>query len=187
MPRLLFIDNFDSFSYILIDYLKSAGAEVEVMTNEVHPSDIQSNHFQGLVLSPGPATPAHSGHLMAYLETFVNRLPVLGVCLGHQAIGLHFGLSLDKAITPKHGKTSPVFHHHDPLFKDVPNPFLACRYHSLVLKGHSPDLETIAQTEQGEVMAVKHKTLPVYGVQFHPEALLTENGLQMVKNWVGMV
>lgn len=187
MLRLLFIDNFDSFSYILIDYLKSAGAELDVITNEIHPSDIQIDQYQGLVLSPGPATPSQSGHLMSYIETFANRLPVLGVCLGHQAIGMHFGLTLDKAITPKHGKTSAVFHQNDPLFQNIPNPFQACRYHSLVLKGNATDLETIAQTAEEEVMAIKHKTLPVYGVQFHPEALLTENGLQIVKNWMGLV
>jgi anthranilate synthase component 2 len=187
MVQLLFIDNFDSFSYILIDYLKSSGAEITVITNESDPGKIKVGLYDGIVISPGPATPGEAGYLMQYLKLFADKLPVLGVCLGHQAIGMYFGLQLEKALIPMHGKTSPVYHQNNDLFQQISNPFQACRYHSLVLKGNVPELEILAQTSEGEIMAIKHKSLPVYGVQFHPEALLTESGLQLIKNWVGMV
>lgn len=194
--RLLLLDNYDSFTYNLYDYLHQAGCKIVVKRNdEIKASDVESLEPEGIVLSPGPRTPKEAGCLMHVIEKFHDRLPMLGVCLGHQAIGQFFGATLQKAIKPVHGKTTQVFHLHesaaggqgiDQLLYNIPQPFEAMRYHSLVLTDLPDSLISLAQTADGELMMMKHKTLPLYGVQFHPESILTPNGLQLIKNWVAL-
>lgn len=143
-------------------------------------------NYQGLILSPGPGIPSQAGHLMRMLEHYHDKLPVLGVCQGHQAIGEFFGARLDKSPQPVHGKVSEVIRAAEhPVFEGLPKRFNVTRYHSLELKELSPVLEMILATEQGEVMAISHKSLPIVGLQFHPEAHLTEYGLKIIQNWIG--
>lgn len=137
-----------------------------------------------MVLSPGPGTPAHAGHLMEYLALKHEELPILGICLGQQAICAHFGGSLKKALKPMHGKTSKVVLNKNPIFADLPTTFQVVRYHSLICADLPGSLDVLATTEDGEIMAIGHKNLPIWGLQFHPEAALTENGLHILKNWL---
>ena len=181
---VLLLDNFDSFTYNLADYLQQAGAGCQVVTNRTPLREIQQLNFNGIVLSPGPETPAKAGNLMEVLGAFYNKMPILGICLGHQAIGQFFGARLIKAIKPMHGKVSEVFCEQDYLFHGLNRPLKVVRYHSLVLEQLPDTLLSTAGTAEGEIMALKHKTLPIRGVQFHPEAILTESGLAMLKNWL---
>jgi anthranilate synthase component 2 len=186
MSNLLFIDNYDSFTYNLVDYLAQCGAQCEVCHHHIPPDRLPWQGKQGLVLSPGPETPAKAGFLMPILAEGIRRgLPILGICLGHQAIGQHFGWTLTHASQPMHGKLSAIHCQLDPLFEGLPPTFKVVRYHSLLLlnRPNSP-LKSIAATAAGEVMAIKHSALPIYGMQFHPEAALTEHGLALMCNWL---
>ena len=181
---LLLLDNFDSFTYNLADYLAQAGAECVVVNNKTPISEIEKLPLRGIVLSPGPETPSKAGCMPEVLSSFYNKLPILGVCLGHQAIGEFFGATLEKAMRPMHGKISEISCEDDYLFRDVRKNIKVVRYHSLVLKNLPQNLSSIAQTAEGEVMAIKHNKLPIRGLQFHPEAILTESGLAILKNWL---
>ncbi|WP_017730013.1 anthranilate synthase component II [Nafulsella turpanensis] len=181
---VLLLDNFDSFTYNLADYLRQAGAECVVLNNQVSPEQLSELNLKGIVLSPGPETPAKAGRLLQVLGTFYNKLPILGICLGHQAIGQFFGAALEKAHKPMHGKISMINCEEDYLFNGLARQLKVVRYHSLVLNSLPEALSSIAATDSGEIMAIKHKHLPIRGVQFHPEAILTESGLAMLKNWL---
>ena len=181
---VLLLDNFDSFTYNLADYLAQAGVECVIMDNQTSLEEIEKLPIKGIVLSPGPETPSKAGCMPEVLSSFYDKLPILGVCLGHQAIGEFFGSKLDKAIRPMHGKISEIICENDYLFHDVRKNLKVVRYHSLVLKNLPPSLSCIASTAEGEIMAIKHNSLPIRGLQFHPEAILTESGLAMLKNWL---
>ena len=188
--RVLLLDNYDSFTYNLYDYLLQAGAECQVVRNDALPLDaFEGLDFEAIVLSPGPKRPTDAGLMMALIERWHQRVPMLGICLGHQAMGDFFGAKLVKAALPMHGKTSEIQHRGGhPLFADIPQRFGVMRYHSLLL--HSLDgcpLAVLAATDEGEIMALAHHSLPLVGVQFHPESVLTQHGLQLVDNWVRMV
>lgn len=188
MTRILLIDNYDSFTYNLVHYLSELGAEVEVIRNDVmRASDILGKHPAGIVLSPGPATPNEAGVCLELIaEAATRRIPVFGVCLGHQAIGQAFGGKVIRAPKLMHGKTSPIYHHGHTMFAGIPSPFIATRYHSLIVERATlPACLTItATTEDGLIMGLAHKELPVYGVQFHPESIASEYGHQILKNFL---
>lgn len=181
---VLLLDNFDSFTYNLADYLQQLGVECVVLNNQTSIASIQKLPIKGIVLSPGPETPEKAGILPGVIRAFYNKLPILGVCLGHQAIGQFFGARLVRALKPMHGKVSEISCEEDYLFHGIPKNIKVVRYHSLVLQEMPSSLSNIALTAEGEVMAIKHNTLPIRGLQFHPEAILTENGLVMLKNWL---
>ncbi|MCU0353234.1 MAG: aminodeoxychorismate/anthranilate synthase component II [Cytophagales bacterium] len=181
----LLLDNFDSFTHILADYLAQGGAECRVLRNNVPLAEIRRHDYAGVVLSPGPGVPRQAGNLMEVIGHYAGRLPILGICLGHQALGEYFGAALGRAARPMHGKVSRIWCQPDEaLFANVPPSVEVVRYHSLVLTRLPDCLQPLAQTENGELMAFRHKTLPVRGIQFHPEAALTECGLQMANNWL---
>ena len=189
---LLMIDNYDSFTYNLVQYLGELGQEVEVYRNdEIDLAQVEKLNPKHIVISPGPCTPNEAGISVPLINEFAGKIPLLGVCLGHQSIGQAFGGKIVKAKTLMHGKTSLIYHTNKGVFKDLPNPYTATRYHSLVIERESlPDcLEITAWTEDengefGEIMGVKHKTLPIEGVQFHPESVLTEHGHELLKNFL---
>lgn len=182
---ILLIDNFDSFSHILADYFKRSGEAVMVVRNDVPLDALSDLEFTALVLSPGPGRPEDAGNLMQILTHYVDKVPVLGVCLGHQAIGTLFGANLQRGIRPMHGKVSWVNQtSQQPFLRQVPDRFQVTRYHSLVLTGLPPELEVVLETDQGEVMALCHHKLPVIGLQFHPEAHLSQYGEKIIRNWV---
>lgn len=186
---LVLIDNYDSFTYNLVQYLRELGADLCVHRNDqVSRDELISLNPDHLVISPGPGEPLRDGGISAEAITyFSGKIPVLGVCLGHQCIGAVFGGSIDRAARPMHGKTSQVFHNEQGIFKHIPSPFQVMRYHSLILLEPLPDnLEIMARTEAGEIMAVKHSRHPTYGVQFHPESILTEHGKQLLLNFLEM-
>jgi anthranilate synthase/aminodeoxychorismate synthase-like glutamine amidotransferase len=182
---VLLLDNYDSFTYNLRDYVLQLGEECLVVRNDEYtPEQIEQLSFDSIIISPGPRTPAEAGITPQLIAAFYNRKPILGICLGHQAIGEFFGAELIKAQKPMHGKTSPVTHNNHFLFQGLPSPMEVMRYHSLVLqKVESTPLQVTAQTPEGEVMAVVHPQYPVAGVQFHPESILTPQGLQLLRNW----
>lgn len=184
--NILLLDNYDSFTYNLQDYLLQAGAQCRVMRNDACSlAAFERLDFDALVLSPGPERPAAAGLLMPLLGKVFDKKPVLGICLGHQALGELFGARLVKAHLPMHGKTSLITHTGHPLFQQIPRQFAVMRYHSLLLESlDGTPLQAIAHTEAGEIMALAHAELPLLGVQFHPESILTEWGLQLLKNWV---
>ncbi len=190
--KLVMIDNYDSFTYNLVQYFGELGADVTVVRNdEVTLADIEAMQPDKLVISPGPCTPKEAGISVDAILHFAGKLPILGVCLGHQSIGYAFGGNIIHAKEIMHGKTSSVFHLDQGVFKGLSNPFTATRYHSLVIDQDSlPDcLEVTAWTEdkQGqrdEIMGVRHKTLDVEGVQFHPESILTDHGHDLLKNFL---
>lgn len=188
---LLMIDNYDSFTYNLVQYFGELGAEVVVHRNdEIDIAGIEALKPDHLVISPGPCTPKEAGVSVAAIEQFAGKLPILGVCLGHQSIGQAFGGKIVHAREIMHGKTSPMFHADRGVFKGLDNPFEATRYHSLIIENESlPDcLEVTAWTERDgemdEIMGVRHKTLPIEGVQFHPESILTRFGHDLLKNFL---
>ncbi len=185
--RVLVIDNYDSFTYNLVQYLESLGAECRVVLNDaLSAEELLADSPQGILLSPGPGTPDDAGVTLETIRLAGGSVPILGVCLGHQSIGQVYGAEVVRAERLMHGKTSPILHEGQGVFAGLPQPMIATRYHSLVLLPSSiPDcLEVTAKTQEGEIMGVRHKTLPVEGVQFHPESILTESGLQMMKNWL---
>jgi anthranilate synthase/aminodeoxychorismate synthase-like glutamine amidotransferase len=183
--NLLIIDNYDSFTYNLYDYFLQLKQSCQVIRNdELSLDQIQERSFDAIVLSPGPGVPEDAGILMPLIAEYYAKVPILGICLGHQAIGLHFGARLQKAMLPVHGKTSTLFHQGDPLFEDLPDQFEVMRYHSLILDElERTDLQIIAQTKEGENMAIRHSNYPLTGVQFHPESILTQFGLELLANW----
>ncbi|MGL6047456.1 MAG: aminodeoxychorismate/anthranilate synthase component II [Vogesella sp.] len=184
---LLMIDNYDSFTYNLVQYFGELGQEVKVFRNdEITLAEIEALNPQYLVLSPGPCTPNEAGISVPAIHHFAGKLPIMGVCLGHQSIGQAFGGKIIHAKQLMHGKVSPVSHHNVGMFRDLPNPVTCTRYHSLVIERETlPDcLEITAWTDDGEIMGVRHKTLPIEGVQFHPESILTEHGHQMLQNFL---
>ncbi len=189
---LVMIDNYDSFTYNVVQYLAELGAEVKIFRNdEITIEEIEALNPDQLVISPGPCTPNEAGISVAAIEHFSGKLPILGICLGHQSIGQAFGGDIVRAGHVMHGKISPVYHHDSGVFKGLSNPFNATRYHSLVIdKDNLPDcLEITAwtQAEDGsieEIMGVRHKTLNIEGVQFHPESILTEHGHDMLDNFL---
>ena len=184
---LLMIDNYDSFTYNLVQYFGELGQEVQVYRNdEITLDRIAALKPDHIVISPGPCTPNEAGVSVPVIKQFAGRVPILGVCLGHQSIGQAFDGKIVHAKQLMHGKTSEIHHHPIGVFKDLPNPFTATRYHSLVIERESlPDcLEITAWTDDGEIMGVRHKTLAVEGVQFHPESILTEHGHAMLENFL---
>jgi anthranilate synthase component 2 len=187
---LLMIDNYDSFTYNLVQYLGELGEEVVVKRNdEISVADIGTMAPDRIVISPGPCSPNEAGVSVPAIEKFAGRIPILGVCLGHQSIGQAFGGRVIHAKTLMHGKTSQVTHANVGIFHGLPSPYRATRYHSLVIERETcPDcLEITAWTDDGEIMGVRHKTLPaVEGVQFHPESIMTENGHALLKNFLQM-
>lgn len=188
LPMLLLIDNFDSFSHILADYFLQMGMELKIVRNDVPLADLIEQPFEGLILSPGPETPAKAGNLMQILEYFHSRIPVLGVCLGHQAIGEYFGASLVKSSEPVHGKVHSVnIVSQNALLNNLPKRFEVTRYHSLELKDLPETLEILLETDAGVVMAMSHTSLPIFGIQYHPEAHLTQFGKEIIANWLAVV
>ncbi len=186
--KILLLDNYDSFTYNLYDYLLQAGADCRVLRNDaLSPGEIERLGFEAIVFSPGPKRPADAGVMPALIERLHRKVPMLGVCLGHQAIGEFFGARLVQAALPMHGKTTEISHNGHPLFAGLPERFSVMRYHSLLLESldHTP-LECIARTDTGEIMALAHRELPLLGVQFHPESILTEHGLALLRNWVNL-
>lgn len=184
---LLMIDNYDSFTYNLVQYFSELGEKVAVYRNdEITLETISQLQPERIVISPGPCTPTEAGISLSVIDQFSDDIPVLGVCLGHQSIGQAFGGKIVHAKQLMHGKTSPIFHHDTGVFQGLPNPFIATRYHSLVIdRSTLPDcLEVTAWTEDGEIMGVRHKTRAIEGVQFHPESILSEHGHQLLKNFL---
>jgi anthranilate synthase component 2 len=182
------IDNYDSFTYNLVHFLGELGAAIVVRRNDkVTPGEVMAMRPQGVILSPGPCDPDQAGICLDMIATAEKaRLPILGVCLGHQAIGQHFGGTVLRAPLPMHGKLSQVHHRSEGLFDGLPSPFKATRYHSLIVDRASlPDsLQVTAETEDGIIMGVSHRTLPVHGVQFHPESIASEHGHRILANFL---
>ncbi len=186
-PRILLLDNYDSFTYNLYDYLLQSGAVCDVIRNDViDTEDVKARGYDAIVLSPGPGRPDQAGIMPALIAQTYASLPILGICLGQQAIGEFFGARLVHASAPVHGKTSMVTQQgHHPLFEGLPEQFEVMRYHSLILDDLAgTPLYCIAHTQAGEIMAIAHRRFPLTGVQFHPESILTEYGRQMIDNWV---
>jgi para-aminobenzoate synthetase component 2 len=186
MTRILVVDNYDSFVFNLVQYLGQLGADCTVKRNdEVQASDAQG--YDGVLISPGPGTPEEAGVSIAMIDYCAkNSIPLFGVCLGLQAIGVAFGATVSRAPELLHGKTSQVVHEGKGVFKDLPSPFTATRYHSLAVEKNTvpEELEITGSTDSGIVMSLRHKSLPIEGVQFHPESVLTEHGHQMLSNWL---
>jgi anthranilate synthase component 2 len=185
--RLLLVDNYDSFTFNLVQYLGELGAVVEVFRNDrIDVPGIRARRPRGLVLSPGPCTPDGAGVTLEAVRALAGELPILGVCLGHQAIGQAFGGRVVRNARIVHGKASPVLHRRDGLYRGLPSPFLAGRYHSLVVERRTLPrcLRITAWTREGEIMGLRHRTLDVEGVQFHPESILTEHGKALLANWL---
>ncbi|MCV7318979.1 aminodeoxychorismate/anthranilate synthase component II [Mycolicibacterium confluentis] len=189
--QVLVVDNYDSFVFNLVQYLGQLGVHAQVWRNDddrLADVDLVAQEFDGLLLSPGPGTPERAGATIDLVHASArHKTPVLGVCLGHQAIGVAFGGTVDRAPELLHGKTSTVFHRNTSVLQGLPDPFTATRYHSLtILPETLPDeLEVTAQTRSGIIMGVRHRELPIHGVQFHPESILTEGGHRMLANWLG--
>jgi anthranilate synthase component 2 len=185
--KLLMIDNYDSFTYNLVQYFGELGADVEVHRNdEITIDEIEAKGPDRLVVSPGPCSPAEAGISVAAIRHFAGKLPILGVCLGHQAIGAALGGRIIRAQQLMHGKTSEITTTREGVFAGLPEKFTVNRYHSLAIEREScpQDLKVTAWTADGEIMGVRHKTLPVEGVQFHPESILTEHGHALLKNFL---
>ena len=185
--HILVVDNYDSFVFNIVQYLAQLGAEVDVRRNdEVTPAE--GRGYDGVLLSPGPGTPADAGVCLAMVHELAGVVPIFGVCLGHQAIGEAYGAVVGRAPELLHGKTSLVHHHGDGVLAGLPDPFTATRYHSLAIEPETvpAELEVTARTDSGVIMAVRHRTLAVEGVQFHPESVLTEGGHRMLANWLAV-
>jgi len=183
------IDNYDSFTYNLVHLLGILGAETQVVRNDHPLLDESLEGFQALVVSPGPCTPEKAGKSLEVIGREKERLPILGVCLGHQCLAQVLGGRVVRAKRLLHGKVSPIIHNGEGIFQGLPSPFTACRYHSLIVdEGSLPlELEVTARDDEGEVMAVAHRSLPLFGVQFHPEAHITQMGRELVKNFLEIV
>ncbi|RKQ83493.1 anthranilate synthase component II [Brockia lithotrophica] len=184
---VLVIDNYDSFTYNLVQYFGALGAEVRVFRNDAITLE-EAEHLapRYLVISPGPGTPNEAGVSLAMIRHFAGKVPILGVCLGHQAVAQAFGGRVVRAQRPMHGKTSEIAHDGKTLYKGLPSPFVAMRYHSLIVEEESlPDVfEVSARTTEGELMGLRHRRLPIEGVQFHPESILTDGGVDLLRNFL---
>jgi len=188
MKSVVVVDNYDSFTYNLVQYVMSLGVHCDVRLNDCTTSEaIAAARPAGILLSPGPGTPDDAGVTLAVIRELAGQIPILGVCLGHQSIGQAFGGTVLRAPHLMHGKTSEISHDGKTIFRGVPSPFRATRYHSLIVEEKTlPDcLEVTARAPQGEIMGLRHKSKPVEGVQFHPESILTEHGMRLIENWVG--
>lgn len=184
---IVMLDNYDSFTYNVVQYLAELGADLRVFRNdEISVEQVLELRPQGLVLSPGPGRPERAGIMNSLIERAAPSLPILGICLGHQAIGQVFGGSVTYAPTLMHGKTSEIYHDGSALYADIPSPFSATRYHSLVIDpaGLPPVLIRTAWTDDGIIMGIQHRELPIYGVQFHPESIMTVHGKQLLGNYL---
>jgi anthranilate synthase/aminodeoxychorismate synthase-like glutamine amidotransferase len=183
---ILVIDNYDSFTYNLVQYLGELGADLQVRRNDaVTLDEVEAMNPSHIVISPGPGDPDDGGISLDVICSFYERTPILGVCLGHQCIGAAFGGRVGRAPRLMHGKTSPIYHDGTGIFQGVPSPFEATRYHSLIVHEPLPDcLLMTASTAEGEMMALRHRTAPVIGVQFHPESILTEHGKHILHNFM---
>lgn len=184
---ILVIDNYDSFTYNLVQYLGELGQEVVVHRNdEITLEQIEKLRPDHILISPGPCTPNEAGISLDLIEHFKGKIPILGVCLGHQSIGQAFGGDVIRAEKLMHGKTSEIYHDGQGMFAGLPSPFTATRYHSLIVKAETlPDcLEVTARTAEGEIMGLRHKEYPIEGVQFHPESIITQNGHHMLRNFL---
>jgi anthranilate synthase component 2 len=188
--HILLIDNYDSFTYNLVHYLSALGAVVDVVRNDaLSVADIFGKKPHGIVISPGPATPNEAGICLELLKENQGKIPLFGVCLGHQSIGQSYGGKVIRAAQVMHGKTSQVTHTNKGIFKYIPSPFTATRYHSLIVERASlPDcLEVTAETADGTIMGLQHTSQPVFGVQFHPESIASEHGHAMLKNFLDVL
>jgi anthranilate synthase component 2 len=186
---LLMIDNYDSFTYNIVQYFGELGEEVVVYRNDkITIAEMEALAPERIVISPGPCSPDEAGISVAAITHFAGKVPILGVCLGHQAIGAAFGGRVVRSATLMHGKTSPIHHDGKGLFTGLPNPFEATRYHSLVVERDTlPEcLDITAWVAEGEIMGLAHRTLPLWGVQFHPESILTEGGMKILRNFLEM-
>ncbi len=184
---ILLIDNYDSFTFNLVQFFGDLGATCDVRRNDaLSPAEALALKPEAIVLSPGPCTPNEAGICLDLIAAAAGKIPLLGVCLGHQAIGQAFGGDVIRGAVPVHGKTSPIHHHSTDVFKDLPDPFTATRYHSLVIDPATlPDSLTVtAWTEDRTIMGVAHKTMPIYGVQFHPESIATSHGHEILQNFL---
>jgi glutamine amidotransferase of anthranilate synthase or aminodeoxychorismate synthase len=185
--KLLMIDNYDSFTYNLVQYFNILGQDVEVVKNdEIKPEDIKDMDIDAIVISPGPCSPKEAGISVDVIKMYKDKYPILGVCLGHQSIGYAFGANIVKAKRLMHGKTSMISHDNEGLYKGLPNPFKAVRYHSLVIDKSTLSDEFIvdAVAEDGDIMGIRHEALPIFGVQFHPESIVSEYGFDILKNFL---
>ncbi len=185
LVRILVVDNYDSFVFTLVQYLAQLGADVDVRRNDqVDPTECST--YDGILISPGPGTPEDAGVCIDLIRRADEQRPILGVCLGHQAIGVAFGAVVSRAPELLHGKTSLIHHTGAGVMRGLPNPFTATRYHSLAIDPATvpPELEVTARTESGVIMGVRHRGLPIEGVQFHPESVLTEGGYRLLANWL---
>ncbi len=187
MPRVLIIDHFDSFTYNLVQALAVLGAHVEVVRSDAPFDIVQKHEFTHMVLSPGPGAPEDVGIFQQAIAHYGSKIPTLGVCLGHQSIGIAFGARVVRAAVPMHGKTSTIAHTGQGIFAEQPSPLEVMRYHSLIIDVESlpPCLEVTATTEEGEIMAVAHRVFNIHGVQFHPESYYTPGGQMILKNFLG--
>ena len=186
---ILVIDNYDSFVYNLVQYLGEMGEELRVARNDmITLKDIENMKPKYVLISPGPGRPENAGISCELIEHLKGKIPILGVCLGHQCIGQVFGARIVRASKIVHGKTSLIYHHKKDIFKGVTNPFLATRYHSLIVyhKGLPKSLQITAKTEEGEIMGLRHRQYQIYGVQFHPESILTEEGKKILRNFLNI-
>ncbi len=184
---LLMLDNYDSFTFNIVQYFAQLGEDVKVVRNdEMRVSDIEGLKPDRIVISPGPCSPEEAGISVATIKEYAGKIPLLGVCLGHQSIGAAFGGKIVRSVSLMHGKTSPIHHDGKEIFEGLPNPFNATRYHSLVVERETlPDsLEVTAWVENSEIMGLRHRSLPVWGVQFHPESILTESGMELLDNFL---
>lgn len=184
---LLMIDNYDSFTFNIVQYFEQLGEKVKVVRNDaITVADIAALKPDRIVISPGPCSPEEAGISVAAIKEYAGRIPILGVCLGHQSIGAAFGAKVVRSTQLMHGKTSPIHHNGKGLFERLPNPFNATRYHSLVVERKTlPDcLQVTAWVDNGEIMGMQHKTLPIWGVQFHPESILSEAGMELLGNFI---
>ena len=186
---LLVIDNYDSFTFNLVQYFGQLGVAMRIFRNdEITPAEAVKLNPDRLLISPGPCTPTDAGVSLELIATFAGKKPILGVCLGHQSIGQQFGGNVIRADRQMHGKLSPIIHRNTDIFRELPSPFTATRYHSLLVERSSlPDcLEITAETAEGEIMGLRHKTFPVFGVQFHPESIATEGGMRILQNFLAL-
>jgi anthranilate synthase/aminodeoxychorismate synthase-like glutamine amidotransferase len=184
---LLVIDNYDSFTYNLVQYFGQLGVEQRVFRNdEITPEEALALNPERVMLSPGPCSPREAGVTLDIIRAFAGRKPILGVCLGHQAVGHFYGGHVVRAGRMMHGKTSPILHKSTDVFRGLPQGFAGTRYHSLLVERSTfpAELEITAETAEGEVMGLRHRTLPIWGVQFHPESIATQHGMQLLKNFL---